>query len=98
MGDGEGEGGVIYVSEVKGPLWVAETLEELKRVQPIVDLECPHCSAKVRAPVCVRSEDLRAFETLMRSAERVMRRHGITANLGVDIQAECLIQIAKRRA
>lgn len=59
---------------------------------------CPHCGIPVRYPIIARKQDVEDFRALIQSACRVMDKYGITLNLLAEIEAECHIEIARRRA
>lgn len=56
---------------------------------------CYHCGCPIRYPVIARQSDINAFSKLMKSAYKIMDKHGVTANLLADIRAEIAINIAK---
>lgn len=58
---------------------------------------CYHCGNLIRYPIIARRSDINDFSELMRSAYRIMDKHGITANLLADIRADLIISIAKGR-
>ena len=79
--------------------WLGETLTEMSfQSPPEVTQKCFHCGLVMRYPLIARQTDIDLFETVMESAYKVMRKHGITAHLLADIQAQCHIEIAKRKA
>lgn len=79
--------------------WVGETLEKVALADlPEHSTPCPHCGVPIRFPLVAREQDLSEFESLMRSAFRVMDKYGITANLLAEIRAQCVIEIAQRKA
>ena len=57
--------------------------------------QCYHCGCPIRYPIIARKSDIDAFSKLMKSAYKIMDKHGITANLIADIRAEIAISIAK---
>lgn len=57
--------------------------------------QCCHCGCPIRYPIIARKSDIEAFSKLMKSAYRIMDKHGITANLLADIRADIAISIAK---
>lgn len=58
---------------------------------------CPHCGIPVRYPIIARRQDIEDFGALIKSACRVMDKYGITLNLLAEIQADCHIEIARRK-
>ena len=77
--------------------WVGDTLDEMRfQLPPTVEDKCHHCGLVMRFPLIARQIDIDLFKTLIESAYKVMDKHGITANLLADIQAQCHIEIAKR--
>lgn len=63
---------------------------------PVISEQCPHCGIPIRYPLIAKRSDIEAFRRMMRVADEVMLKHGITANLLADIRAQCLINIAKK--
>jgi rRNA maturation protein Nop10 len=77
---------------------IGETLEELRLQQPpTTEEKCPHCGLVIRFPIMARRSDIDRFAALMRSAEEVLGRHGITAHLLAEVRAQCLIALARRQ-
>ena len=64
----------------------------------IITCDCPRCGTPVRYPLIASAEDAEAFQTMMRVAEGVLERHGVTALLLSEIRAACYIEIAKRKS
>jgi hypothetical protein len=62
---------------------------------PVVGNLCPHCGVNIRYPLIARKSDIDKFDFLMRSAERVMKKYNITANLFAEIRADIAIELAK---
>lgn len=74
-------------------------LREIQEVDfPVHSRPCPHCGIPVRYPIIARERDIEDFRKLIESACRVMDKYGITLNLLAEIQAECHIEIARRKA
>ena len=65
---------------------------------PLHSMNCPHCGQQVRYPTVVRKQDIEAFEQLMKSAQEVLERHGYTEKIIAEVQAQCYINIAKKKA
>ena len=79
--------------------WIDVTLDEINyRSPPDVTQKCCHCGLVMRFPLIARQTDIDLFNDLITSAYKVMRKHGITAHLLADIQAQCHIEIAKKKA
>lgn len=77
--------------------WIEYTLEEMKlQMPPSIEDVCPHCRAPILYPLIARKSDIELFEKMIISADKVMQKYGITANLLAEIRAQCLIEIAKR--
>lgn len=73
-------------------------VSEVLTTQPILRTSthlCFHCGYPTRYPVIARQSDIDAFSELLKSAYRIMDKHGITANLLADIRADIAISIAK---
>lgn len=77
--------------------WIACTLEEMRQQIPqTIEDVCPHCRGPILYPLIARKSDIELFKEMIISADKIMQKYGITANILADIRAQCLIEIAKR--
>jgi hypothetical protein len=93
-----GRNGVMHIQKTDHTQFIVDTLQSMQQAMPNVSHGCPHCGLQIRYPLIVRDSDIEIFNKLMKSAYRVMDRHGITANLLADIFAECHIAIAMKKS